>query len=254
MAGQLIVGTSGFSYSHWKNRFYPADTPQSRWLEYYATVFSAVELNVTFYRQPSAEQFRSWRERVPGDFRFVIKGSRFITHYRRLSNPTDQLDRFFAAAEGLGRTLDCVLWQLPPDTEADVDRLAVFAAQLPARNGGGRPLRHAFEFRDESWFAEPVYEALREANAALVLTDPSVLGRAEAANTPPTADFTYLRFHGTDHEQGGYRDRDLDPWVERARTDTGAGRDVYAFFNNDPWGMAPRDAARFREILGGPAG
>jgi uncharacterized protein YecE (DUF72 family) len=253
MTGQLIVGTSGFSYQHWKGRFYPTGTPQSRWLEYYSSVFSAIELNVTFYRQPSAEQFRTWRERVPDGFRFVVKGSRYITHYRRLLETTEQLERFFTAASGLGSALDCVLWQLPPGMDADVGRLEEFAAQLPRFNAGDERLRHAFEFRDESWFAEPVYEVLRRANAALVMTDPSVLGRTEAARTPPTAGFTYIRLHGTDHDHGGYLDGDLDPWVERARTDLNAGRDVYAFFNNDPWGMAPRDAARLEEILGGSA-
>jgi uncharacterized protein YecE (DUF72 family) len=249
--GQLIVGTSGFSYKHWKERFYPVGTPQSRWLEYYASVFSAIELNVTFYRQPSTEQFREWRERVPVGFRFVVKGSRSITHYRRLLDPAERLERFFAAATGLGGALDCVLWQLPPGMGVDVDRLEGFLAQLPRRNGGDERLRHAFEFRDASWFAEPVYDVLRRADAALVLADPSVLGRAEASRTPPTADFAYLRFHGTDQDQGGYRDRDLEPWVERARGDMKAGRDVYAFFNNDAWGMAPRDAVRLCEILRG---
>ncbi len=254
MSGQLIVGTSGFSYKHWKERFYPVGTPQSRWLEYYASVFSAVELNVTFYRQPSAEQFASWRERVPDGFRFVIKGSRFVTHYRKLIEPAEQLTRFFAAAQGLEGSLDCVLWQLPPGMDVDVERLRTFLAALPAKNHGGGRLRHAFEFRDASWFADPVFEALEETDAALVLADPSVLGRTEAALTPPTADFTYLRFHGTDHEHGGYADREMAPWVKRAREDLSAGRDVYAFFNNDPWGMAPRDAGRLREILGERAG
>ncbi len=250
MSGSLIVGTSGFSYTHWKERFYPKGTPQSRWLEYYASVFSAVELNVTFYRQPSAEQFRAWRERVGPDFRFILKGSRFITHYSRLLHAEERVERFFAAAEGLGPSLDCVLWQLRPDMEVDAGRLRSFLGVLPERNEGGRRLRHAFEFRDESWFAEPVYEALREANAALVLADPSALGRSDAAKTPPTADFTYLRFHGTDRDHGGYGDRDLAPWLARARADVKAGRDVYAFFNNDAWGMAPRDAMRFKELLG----
>lgn len=254
MTGQLIVGTSGFSYQHWKGCFYPTGTPQSRWLEYYASVFSAIELNVTFYRQPSAEQFNTWRERVPDGFRFAIKGSRFITHYRRLLETTEQLERFFTAASGLGSALDCVLWQLPPGMEADVGRLEEFATQLPRLNAGDERLRHAFEFRDPSWFAEPVYEVLHRAEAALVLADPSVLGRAEASKTPPTADFTYLRFHGTDHDRGGYGDRDLEPWVARARGDMKAGRDVYAFFNNDQWGMAPRDGLRLCEILGDSAG
>ena len=254
MAGRLIVGTSGFSYKHWKDRFYPPGTPQSAWLEYYASVFSAIELNVTFYRQPSAEQFRSWRDRAGPDFRFAIKGSRFITHYRRLAEPAEQIERFFSAAAGLGDALDCVLWQLPPDMRVDVERLAVFLGQLPSVNAGGEQLRHAFEFRDGSWFAAPVYAVLTEANCALVLADPSVLGRTKATDTPPTADFTYLRFHGTDREDGGYRDPDLVPWVSRARTELTSGRDVYAFFNNDPWAMAPKDALRFEEILGWRAG
>jgi uncharacterized protein YecE (DUF72 family) len=249
MSGRLTVGTSGFSYAHWRDVFYPPKTPQSRWLEYYASVFSAVELNVTFYRLPSAGQFRSWRERVPPSFRFVLKGSRFITHYHRLADPVPQIRKFFSAAAGLADGLECVLWQLPPDMEVDAARLDAFVTALPDRNAGHGRLRHAFEFRNESWFAEPVYEVLHSANASLVLADPSTLGRAEAAGIPSPGDFTYLRFHGTTHDLGGYDDADLSVWFARARTDLEEGRDVYAFFNNDTAGMAPRDALRFAQVL-----
>ncbi|MBC7345545.1 MAG: DUF72 domain-containing protein, partial [Clostridia bacterium] len=163
---ELLVGTSGYNYRHWgQGVFYPPGLSSHRWLEYYAQHFGAVELNVTFYRLPEPKTFAGWHRRTPNDFRFVVKGSRLITHVRRLKGVEDALAVFFQNASALGDKLSCALWQLPPRFPQDVGLLAQFIRQLP------RSCRHSIEFRDESWLTEEVYELLREAGISLCLAD-----------------------------------------------------------------------------------
>lgn len=240
--GRLTLGTSGFAYEHWRDVFYPKGTPQTKWLEFYAERFSAVELNVSFYRLPKRESFEGWAMRTPADFEFVVKGSRTITHYRRLRDTDEQLAKLVSAARGLGDKLSCMLWQLPPHSSPDIDVLDRFcstlAEQCPA-------LRHAFEFRDPSWFADEVLEVLRSHACALVIAAPG----PEGAPITLTAPFTYLRFHHGAGEGGGFTTEELQRFATLCRSWLEEGTDVFAFFNNDPGGMAPRDADEFRALV-----
>ncbi len=240
MPPPLRIGTSGWSYPHWRGVFYPRELPTSRWLEYYAARFDTVEINNSFYRLPSADNFAAWRARVPASFLFAVKGNRYITHLRRLREPGAPLARFFERVAALGPTLGPVLWQLPPQLPRDVDRLAAFLAALP------RAHQHAFEFRHDSWYCEAVYTVLRAHDAALCLADRG----GGATPLVRTASWVYVRFHGGLGAGWGYLDAQLDAWAARIAAYQAEGAAVYAYFNNDPHGHAVTDAQRLRARLG----
>ena len=239
MAKKIHIGTSGWVYKHWKNRFYPPDVRERDWLTFYARHFDIVELNNTFYRLPPESAVNAWRETSPPGFRFAVKGSRFITHMKKLKDPELALERFFQRADLLGRKLGPVLFQLPPQWPPDEARFAAFLEALPPGN------RYAFEFRHPGWDNPEVERLLRKANAAVCIFHlagfQSPLGH--------TADFTYIRLHGPGGKyQGSYPDTDLKIWANRLREwDL---TDAYIFFDNDDSGHAPANAARLRELTG----
>jgi uncharacterized protein YecE (DUF72 family) len=234
----LRIGTSGWNYKHWRGIFYPRDVPPARWLEHYTRHFDTVEINYSFYRLPSRENFAAWRERAPDGFLFATKGNRFITHLKRLRDPVEPLARFFASAAGLGPAAGPILWQLPPQFHCDLERLETFLAALP------REYQHAFEFRDDSWYCEPVYAALGTHDAALCLADRG----GEHTPLVRPASWTYVRFHGGLGEGWAYTDAQLAAWAERIAGYRAEGAAVYAYFNNDPHGHAITDARRLRAL------
>mgnify|MGYP000201929160 CR=1 FL=1 len=241
------IGTSGFTYRHWVGVLYPEGLSPRRWLSRYAEHFNSVEMNVTFYRLPPRRTFEAWAREVPKTFRFVLKGSRFITHLRRLREAEEALSRFFAHSEPLGDRLSCVLWQLPPRFCADADLLEGFLKTLPSS------VRHAFEFRDPSWFSEPVFRQLQRTGAAVVGADwpfqvllpgmhPQPLERPPV-RVPHTAPWSYLRRHGPGSLYGsGYTEQHIRSDAAWVRTEVESGRDVYVFYNNDAAGHAVRNA------------
>jgi uncharacterized protein YecE (DUF72 family) len=258
-SGAVHVGTSGWTYDDWSGPFYPPGVRGAERLSYYAERFDTVEVNATFYRLPSAAMIASWNRRLPPGFQLVLKGSRLITHLRRLRDCADALETYFARAAPLER-LAVVLWQLPPTLERDPGLLAAFLAQLPravgrapGRQGPGRrvpvrqgPVRHAVEFRHASWWSDDVQALLARHGAAFVAVSHPEL----PAEVRPTGDLLYLRFHGLgprrydyDYSAGELRD-----WVRRVRPHL-AGRTLYAFFNNDHRARAPRNAETFRSLL-----
>ena len=241
MASPLVrIGTSGWNYKHWRGVFYPRDLPAGRWLQYYLRHFDTVEINYSFYRLPTAENFVAWREQVPPGFLFAVKGNRFITHLKRLSDPAEPVGRFFARAGELGPTAGPMLWQLPPTFQCDIERLEGFLAALPWE------YQHAFEFRHDSWFTDGVYAALRARDAALCLAD-------RGGGTTPleiTASWTYVRFHGGVGEGWAYTQPQLREWAERIADYRAQGLTTYAYFNNDPHGHAITDGRRLRSLLG----
>lgn len=236
--GKAWIGCSGFSYNHWaKGVFYPAQIPRKRWLEYYAGCFGTVELNVTFYRLPDPETFMGWGQRTPRDFRFTVKGSKFITHVQTLSVGRQVVDQFMERAGLLEDKLGPVLWQLPPGMEADKKKLEGFVNLLAAYHRS----RHAFEFRHESWFVEPVYKILREAGMTAVSADMP----RKLPEPPDDFPFLYLRKHGPPGckpYNGAYPGEALEQECNRVAKALGQGRDVYVYFNNDMGGHAPRNA------------
>jgi uncharacterized protein YecE (DUF72 family) len=243
---QTFVGTSGYCYDHWtENVFYPAGLPQREYLEFYARHFDSVELNVSFYRLPKKETFVNWAKRTPRGFSFVVKGSRYITHIKRLKGIEESLRFFFAQISGLGNKLSAVLWQLPPGFKKDLSRLEGFLRNTRKIK---RKLRLIFEFRHPSWFAEDTYHLLRKRNICLCIAHSPHWPVAREV----TADFVYLRFHGGQHLYGSnYTEEELREWADFARQILAGRKDLYAFFNNDACGYAVRNALRFRELLGG---
>lgn len=222
---------------------YEPRLPQRLWLERYAETFDTVELNASFYRLPSADQFATWKARTPPGFLFALKGSRFITHVKRLKDVEEAVSTFFEHARSLGRKASVSLWQLPPRLERDLARLEAFLKLLPR----ARTRRQALEFRHPSWYVREVYTLLERYGVALVLPDSAAREDMSRLRVCHTADFTYLRFHYGRGREGSYTDAQLRDWARRI-----AGwrreRDVYAYFNNDWQGFAVRNALRLRQL------
>jgi len=234
----IHVGTSGWSYDHWRRIFYPADLPKSRWFGHYASVFPTVELNATFYRLPTAKAVERWREQAPPGFVYAAKGSRYLTHLKRLADAATGVARYFERLDLLRPKLAVVLWQLPPQMDrADPERLERFLELLP------RDLRHAFEFRSAAWYTEAICDLLDAHGAAFCEHD-----LVEARPPRIAGGFRYLRFHGTTGRYGGrYGRRALAPVAESLRA---FGGDAFAYFNNDLRGHAVADALELLDLLG----
>ena len=245
---QLRIGCSGWNYKSWKGRFYPDDMPASRWLQYYLSVFDTVEVNNTFYRLPEAETFAGWREQTPASFVMAVKASRFLTHMKRLRDPQEPLERLFSRARELGPRLGPVLYQLPANFHIDLRRLTTFLRALPLRPvpRSRHILQHVMEFRHPSWYVDDTYELLEAYGVALCLHDKA--GSEIAA--PAIGPFTYIRFHGTNgYYHGSYDTSALTEWACRLTEQWRAGRDIYAYFNNDPEAIATRNARTLRSIV-----
>jgi uncharacterized protein YecE (DUF72 family) len=235
--GRARIGTSGYQYDHWRRRFYPSALPKRCWFEHYAAHFDTVEINASFYRLPAAAVFDAWREAAPAGFCFALKFSRYGSHLKKLADPERTLALFLERARRLRDRLGPVLVQLPPHWGPDPERLAGFLAAAP------KDVRFAFEFRDAGWLCEPVFELLRANGAALCVHD--LLPRHPRE---PTADWCYLRFHGT-RSGGCYTPRFLSAEARRIASDLARGRDVYAYFNNDLGGHAVANALALRRAL-----
>jgi len=238
-------GTSGYNYSHWRGRFYPRDLPSRDRLAYYAGEFDSVELNVTFYRLPLARTFAAWRGSTPPGFVFAVKGSRTVTHLKRLSGAEEAAEKFFERASELGDKLAAVLWQLPPGLKGEVARLEPFLALLRNHPVAGR-VRQAFEFRHPSWFNPEVYRLLRGYGAGLCVAD----GPRWPLVKEVTADFVYVRFHGSRKLYAScYTEEELSAWAQDIAGWLARGLDVFAYFNNDAEGYALANARRLRDLV-----
>jgi uncharacterized protein YecE (DUF72 family) len=233
----ILVGTSGFDYKDWRGAFYPRFIKGADRLAFYAEQFDTVELNVTFYRMPAADAFRGWRDAVPDGFVFAVKASRYLTHIKRLAEPQGSVEYLMERATLLGDRLGPILLQLPPNLEADLDRLERTLEAF------GSTVRVAVEPRHASWFAPALCDVLRRHDAALVLAD-----RRSRPITPlwfPVG-WTYLRMHeGRAAPRPCYGRTALRSWVDRL----GGARDGYVYFNNDHRACAVRDARVFERLL-----
>lgn len=238
-------------YKHWSGGvFYPPGLPSAKRLEHYARFFDTVELNISFYHLPSADNYKSWRDRVPADFTYVVKGSRYITHIKRLKDARGPLKLFFGRARHLEEKLRVALWQLPPRFKKDLPRLSAFIQELKPYG----LCRHCFEFRDDSWFTQDVFAAVDRAGMALCTAD----GRHESLAFPQSADFVYVRRHGA-HIRGknlyggSYPASDIANDARKTRAWMREGKDVYVFYNNDAHGWAVDNALNLKRLLGQPA-
>ncbi len=261
------VGTSGWNYPSWRGHFFPRGLPQRAELGYLAERLAAVEVNGTFYSMTRPSACRRWRASVPADFRFAIKGSRYITHMLKLAHFEAPLANFFASGIlHLGAQLGPILWQLPPFLAFDDDRADAFLAALPrtiaaaerrarrhdarttgravltAPDGRHRELRHAVEVRHPTWLAPSALEMMRRHRVALVVADTA--GKHPFA-LHETADFVYVRLHGSSElYRSRYTDAELRRWARRVRRWDAAGKDVWVFFDNTDKRHAPDDALR----------
>jgi len=235
---EVLAGTSGFAYAEWKGSFYPEDLPNDRMLAAYAERLPAVEINNTFYRLPTPKRIAAWAAEVPEGFRFVLKASRKITHFKKLEGTDDETGFLVSTAGGLGERLGAVLFQLPPSLAADPERLAAFLELLPA----GFPA--AFELRHPGWHeGEPgrwTAELLRARDMALVASETDDAPVDDPL--PDTASWGYLRLRRTD-----YTDAELAAWAERLRA-TGWRRGL-VFFKHEDEAAGPRMARRFLELF-----
>ena len=230
---KLYTGTSGFGYKEWKGSFYPADLHADQMLRYYAERFPAVEINNTFYRMPSESTLRGWQEEVPPGFVFVIKATRQITHIKRLKEVEQPVEHLLSVTSCLGEARGPLLFQLPPNMKKDTERLSTLLGLLPPG------VRAAFEFRNDTWYDDEVYDLLRAHHASFCIT------HTEEGDSPfvPTARWGYLRLRGVQ-----YAENELMTWVERVRA--AEWDEVFVFFKHEDEATGPRLAARFAEMFG----
>jgi uncharacterized protein YecE (DUF72 family) len=286
-SARTVIGISGWTYAGWRGRFYPEGLPHRRELEHASRTFRSIEINGSFYSLARPDSWRRWHDETPEDFVFAVKGSRFITHMKKLKEPRAPLANFFAQGVlRLGRKLGPILWQFPESFRYDAARVAAFLDLLPrdhaaaaalARHHDHRlegrawldaqhagPVRHAMEVRHESWMCADFIDRLRAHGVALVFADTA--GKWPYAEDV-TADFVYVRLHGAEElYASGYRDEELDWWaalhswtagreprgavrVGGRSPKRGKRRDAYVYFDNDAKVQAPFDAQRLAERL-----
>jgi uncharacterized protein YecE (DUF72 family) len=239
-AVRTCIGCSGWEYKHWRGDFYPAELPKSRWFEHYASVFDTVEINNTFYRLPEETTFAAWAARAPAGFTYAVKASRFLTHMKKLKDPEEPLDRLFSRMRPLRAHLGPVLYQLPPGWKLDRARLEHFLQALP------QGIQHVLEFRDPSWYADDVLEMIERYGVSLCLHDMA----GSATGRQRVGPLVYSRFHGASgHYSGAYSTDRLESWAAWLSEARRGGADVYAYFNNDVGGHAPRNALTLRSLM-----
>lgn len=239
--GKLYIGTSGWSYKAWAETFYPEELAQADRFHYYAERFPTVEINATFYRLPEVSTFQSWHDKSPKNFIYAIKGSRSVTHYKRLKPGARSFPLLLERIEVLREHLGPVLWQLPGSFHKDAKRLEAFLDKLPTN------YRHALEFRHPSWLDSEIYELLSSHGTALVAVSSNVM----PMDCTITADFTYIRFHGL---AGGaahdYTEAELKPWAKHLQECTSKRITAFVYFNNDVNTRAPANAVSLMKMAG----
>jgi uncharacterized protein YecE (DUF72 family) len=235
------IGCSGFLYDSWRGVLYPEDLPHKEWLTFYAAKINSVELNVTFYRLLKKEAFDKWYRETPPDFSFVLKGSRFVTHIKKLKDVEMPLSTFFNITTPLSKKLEVVLWQLPPNLKVNLRSLEDFIEALRQYR-----VRHVFEFKNKNWLNKKVLKILSAANIAVCMSDwPDYADEA-----PITADFVYLRRQGEEGKYASnYTTEQLQKDAKRIKEYMKQGKDVYIYFNNDAFGYAPKNAMELKAIL-----
>jgi uncharacterized protein YecE (DUF72 family) len=241
--GELRIGTSGWHYDSWWGPFFPEGLKKKDALAYYASQFDTTELNNPFYRTPTIEAVQGWFAGTPDDFVFAWKASKFITHWKQLSERCDNsLELMESRLAPLGHKVGPILFQLPPKMQANRERLASFLKMLnPAR-------RYAFEFRHPSWYEAPILVVLRDHDVSLCLSDHA----AAPAPWETTASLVYVRGHGpSGRYHGNYSDETLRRWAADFHKWRREGKDVYCYFDNDVKSAAPHDARRLLNFLDG---
>jgi uncharacterized protein YecE (DUF72 family) len=226
---KIFIGTSGYIYSHWEDGvFYPTGLPKSKKLEYYSKHFDTVELNSTFYRLPEGKTFESWYKRTPQNFIFALKAWRFITHIKKLKDCKDLFETFLKRALILKEKLGPILFQLPPFLKANFQVFEDFCQMV--KKNSPKNLRFAFEFRNESWCKEEIYQILKKFNFAWVVVDSPSWPKVFKV----CSDFVYVRMHGSKILFGSkYTKKELKDLAKKIKKWKKQNLDVYVYFNND---------------------
>jgi uncharacterized protein YecE (DUF72 family) len=235
------IGTSGWTYDGWRGPFYPREQPKKEWLAWYATQFHTTEINGSFYRTPSLEVVRAWCEQTPKEFLFAWKASKFITHWKRLSEKSaNSIDLMETRLKALSPKVGAVLFQLPPQFSKNCERLASFLKMLPCG------YRYAFEFRHESWYDGDVLALLRNYDISLCLSD----HHEAPAPWEVTAQHVYVRGHGPGGRyKDNYSDQTLRAWARDIRKWRRQRRTIFVYFDNDQKSAAPQDARRLIALI-----
>jgi uncharacterized protein YecE (DUF72 family) len=229
---RYFIGTSGYAYPAWKGSFYPPKLRQKEMLRFYGEIFSTVEINNSFYKMPTEDLIKGWRDEVGKDFIFAVKAPQKITHHQRLKGSHATLGELLTLVAALGKKQGPLLFQLPPNFKLDLPRLSEFLTLLPPRR------RVAFEFRHDSWFNEDVYRLLQKHHVALCIAEDEKLATPLVA----TAGWGYLRLRRED-----YVERDLKDWARKIRQQD--WRHTFIYFKHEDSGKGPRFASLLRSIL-----
>lgn len=242
------IGIGGWTYEPWRGLFYPKGLTQSRELAYVGEHLTGTEINATFYRGQSAASFAKWRDAVPDGFRFALKGSRYCTNRKDLSEAGESVARFMAQGlVELGDKLGPINWQLAATKKFDAAEIAAFLVLLPASHEG-LTVRHAIEARHESFDDSAFFDLCRKAGVAVVLADSPKYAVLDATDCAP---FVYARLQNAQSElEQGYPDEDLDTWAKRVGGWTGQGREAFVFFINGAKERAPAAAMKLIEKVG----
>lgn len=239
MAARIYIGTSGWSYPHWRGTFYPTELKAKDEFKYYQAHFDTVELNNSFYRLPTYENFLRWKMTSTRNFIFSVKANRFITHMKKLKDPEEPLERMLGNFKGLGKKLGPILFQFPPSWKKNVERFESFLSKLP------KSRRYVFEFREHSWYNNDIITLLRKHNCAFCIYELA----GHVSPTIVTADFVYVRLHGPgDKYQGSYKRQALKKWAGLCKKWQVSGMDVYVYFDNDQFGYAAKNALRLKDL------
>jgi uncharacterized protein YecE (DUF72 family) len=237
--GHFFIGTSGWNYKHWVGTFYPENLRQREHLKFYTDHFDTVELNNSFYRMPSKEKLSAWYDATPDKFLFSVKGSRYITHMKKLKDVKYGVNWLTDNVSVLGKKLGPILFQLPPGWNLNVERLEEFLELLP------KDMRFAIEFRNETWYDQRVYSLLKKFKCAFCIYE------LDGHRSPMqvTANFVYVRLHGPGGKyQGSYSRKVLQQWVASIHGWTEEGKDVYVYFDNDQEGYAAANAESLKKL------
>lgn len=239
--GSCYIGTSGWSYPHWKEGFYEKK-PAKEWFSFYSRRFTTVEINATFYGNMSKKTYDAWYKKSPENFQFSLKGSHHITHRYRLREARSLLEKEMDHDFDLKEKLAVILWQLPSSFAFNIEQLDEFCQALNEVAGG---CRHTIEFRHPSWMTGAIKELLSKYNIAICISDSGSWPLWREVS----ADFVYLRLHGRKTYFSSYGKEELLSWAEKIKAWKNEGRNVYVYFNNDVSGAAPRDAALLQSLL-----
>ncbi|RZJ28653.1 MAG: DUF72 domain-containing protein [Flavobacterium sp.] len=236
---KIYIGTSGWSYKHWRGTFYPEKLKVKDEFKYYSERFDTVELNSPFYRLPKPETMQMWKDNVSDSFVYVLKASRFITHMKKLNDPVESIRLFFDRAEILKDKVGAILFQLPPNLLCHYELLENFLSALP------EDFRYVFEFRNADWYRDEIYSLLRKYNCAFCVYELN----GHHSPIEVTADFAYVRLHGPGGKyQGSYSDQTLSEWADLCK-EWLATKDVFFYFDNDQEGFAAFNAMRLKELV-----